>query len=127
LHFGQVLHLLHLLGHGRMHGPSRAAELAEEFVDAGYPLRNAGALCARLCREIHPVPAPVGVKQVCGLLWSTPLMADLLLRWKTRASGTVEVPPIGPNAFEIKVLRELGELGREEWAHWLRHGCAPPG
>src|SRR3954471_3841462 len=66
LHFAYVLHLLHLLGDWKRmgttgaRGPSQEelAALALAFHETGRPLRNAGALCAVLCRDIPNVPDP---------------------------------------------------------------------
>src|SRR5205823_672755 len=56
--FGFVLHLLHLLGAreataraGEPFHVRQPAELAHLFHELGRPLRNAGALCARLCED----------------------------------------------------------------------------
>src|SRR5215831_8667849 len=63
VHFGHVLHLLALFGLGK--GAVRAAELARAFHETGRPLRNAGALCAVLCRRVPPVAEPPDVGLIC--------------------------------------------------------------
>ena len=81
LNFGHVLHLLHLFGYGRMERPELARQLTTVFARTGRPLRNAGAFCAFLTRGFTKTPAALDTKQVCGLLWSGHLLADLIHCW----------------------------------------------
>src|SRR5438046_1352027 len=66
--FGHLLHLLHLLGYGRMQRPEAARELASVFARTGRPLRNAGAFCAFLCRDFPAAAGSLDTQQVGGLL-----------------------------------------------------------
>src|SRR2546421_649489 len=66
IHFAYMLHLLSLLGYGRR--PSAAEEMQRAFTEAGRPLRNAGAFCAVLCRQIPPHPEPLEGSQLFGFL-----------------------------------------------------------
>ena len=54
-HFAHVLHMLSLRGlGGRRQRPHEAVPLEWAFRTLGRPLRNAGALCAHLCRDMPP-------------------------------------------------------------------------
>ena len=62
-HFAFVLHFLHLLGFGSRHvrgvsGRSGHEELARAFRETGRPLRNAGVLCAAVCRDLPGLADP---------------------------------------------------------------------
>src|SRR5262245_25136386 len=70
IHFGFVLHLLHLLGYGKVTAPPEALPLRQAFKAAGRPIRNAGALCAWLCRDVPAVPDPPNVVEMCRRLTS---------------------------------------------------------
>src|SRR5262249_48904173 len=72
IHFGSVLHLLYLIGYGdRAQVTNRRqclAPIVEPFRLLGNPIRNAGALCAWLCREIVGVAEPPELDEVLALL-----------------------------------------------------------
>ena len=127
LHFAFVLHLLTLLGLGK--GTVRAAELARAFHETGRSLRNAGALCAALCRRVPPVADPPDVGLVCRRLGSPVLMAEFgQLRALTagcRTEAADSVPPLPAPAFEAAVLQALAPLAPDDLRHWLRHGRGP--
>jgi hypothetical protein len=130
-HFAHVLHLLHLLGLGtRRQRPHEAAELAETFRRLGRPLRNAGALCAYLCLGI-PRPRPADMKRVCGMLWSSSLMAEVVTRWSLRTAfhleTSLEEAPLRPAAFESFFLSRLAQLSPFALHHWLQHTTPPDG
>ena len=131
LHFAYVLHLLHLLGDWKRmasteaHGPSQAGEfaaLARAFHEAGRPLRNAGALCAMLCREIPSVPDPPRLARVRLQLSERSPMRYAILR-----TYPGEVPPLEPPEFEAGVRAGLRAFSADDLAHWLRHGRGPVG
>src|SRR5262249_60080137 len=68
VHFGFVLHLLHLLGYGKIAPPPQFLTLRKLFREVGRPIRNAGALCARLCDPIPDEPADLDVAEICQRL-----------------------------------------------------------
>jgi hypothetical protein len=125
IHFGFVLHLLALLGLGKE--DVRAAELAQAFRESGQPLRNAGALCALLCRPMPSVPYALDVDLVCRRLGSPSLMAEFAQGQALGWYGDVpdRVPPWSGHLFESVVLRALEEIPPPALRHWLRHGRAP--
>jgi hypothetical protein len=150
IHIGFILHLLHLLGRGRRTlwaeelQASRAFReagwlledavaqraLTQQFVkafrDAGRPLRNSGALCAILCRDVLPVADPLDPQAVCRRLSSGPLMHSLYVTWLTEGPDrTVELPYLSPGDFEARVLAALKPLTEEELRSWFRHGRGP--
>ncbi len=125
--FGNVLHLMHLLGYGRVQRPALAQELAAIFARTGRPLRNAGALCAHLCKRFPTAAGTLDTRQVCGLLWNSALLADLICRWHSNTHVAPEAPAFGPSQFEEQFLKRLEALPREEWEHWFRHGCGQVG
>jgi hypothetical protein len=121
--FGFVLHLLDLLGLGtRGSGPvnaRRADGLARAFRELGGPLRNAGALCATLCRGL---PRAAELPRFVDLL--VPLNRGARPTWIIPAE-TAEVPPLQPAAFEARVMAALAGLSNDDLRHWLRHGREP--
>ncbi|HEX8200743.1 MAG TPA: hypothetical protein VF590_09665, partial [Isosphaeraceae bacterium] len=112
IHFGFVLHLLHLLGQGTKaaSGPGvrwsrarRARDLALAFREEGRHLRNAGALGAELCRGVPRAADPPEMDEVCLLLTRRPT-AVLPHGPAARAEPAEEWPPLIPAEFEDRVL-----------------------
>src|SRR5207253_4855730 len=64
IHFGFVVHLLDLLRHPDHTRGTLGQRLGRAFADAGRPLRNAGAFCAALCRDIPEVASPPDLRGV---------------------------------------------------------------
>jgi hypothetical protein len=127
--FGFVLHLLHLLGVGGRRLPERPDEplhvrqpmvLAQMFHELNRPLRNAGALCARLCREVPRASDPPEAAEVALALSRPPVF-----RGYGRSFLRAEVPPLEPFRFESRVLRALSLLADADLRHWLRRGRGP--
>lgn len=131
--FPYVLHLMHLLGHGRAAVPEEAWVLRRAYRahrrgsrDTTRPLRNAGALCAELCRQVPAVPYALDADEVGRCLSSSYLMSQLRVRWLFGPlPATEEVPPLTPNDFEGRVLRALTALAPDDLEHWLRYGRGP--
>ena len=130
IHFGHILHLLHLLGLGiRDPGATLAVgaeRLARAFREEGRPLRNAGAFCSWLCRSVPRVAYPPDVAEVCRTLRQPP--SDpfaLVFDGKRLAVG--EDPPLSPAEFQDRVLEALDELSPAELRHWFRRGRQPIG
>jgi hypothetical protein len=126
-HFGFVLHFLHLMGFGGRHisggDTTRTAAhggLARAFRETGRSLRNAGALCAVVCRGLSGVADP-------------PRWATLRLRLTERSpSGFAilrqypgEEPPLRPEEFDAWVRARLRDWHQDDLSHWLRHGRGP--
>ncbi len=115
-------------GHGR-ELVEKSDSLASAFQKAGRPYRNAGALCAWLCRDVPPVvhaPDPV---DVCHRL-SNGTLATQLAIWRTATAPfstefPVEVPPLTALEFEMRFLNALRRLDADEIACWLKHGRGP--
>src|SRR5208283_723287 len=127
IHFGFVLHLLHLLGQGKHSVSTQVLPLRRAFQDTGRSLRNAGALCAELCRSVPPVAEPIDL-DFSSRLWVTnsSLMSLLCAASEAGAFENVaEAPPLDPLAFEGRVLTALANYSTEELHHWFRHGCGP--
>jgi hypothetical protein len=125
IHLAFVLHLLALFGIGK--GDVRGAELARAFRETGQPLRNAGVLAARLCREVPGVAQAPDFDLVCRRLGSPTLMSEFA--W-SQTSGRHDdapdsAPPWSAASFESAVLRALRELSPSDIRHWLRHGRGP--
>lgn len=130
IHFGSVLHLLHLLGYGERSGSGRGPgsapapaflRLARTFRQTGRPLRNAGALCAELCRAIPRVADPPRLSDVVHDL-------NQYLAGSTRpAHPPAAVAPLEPPEFEALVREALERLSDDGLRHWLRFGRGPVG
>jgi hypothetical protein len=124
--FGFILHLLQLLGSG-VQGPNpqerleRFVDLAEALRETGRPIRNAGALCAMLCRDM-PHSASLPDLTELGLTLRFPVAIPFYQRHSGRPA---EVPPLEPAEFEAAVLRRLEGLSPEDVRHWLRFGRGP--
>ena len=126
--FGFVLHLLQLLGLSgneltARRRPAAFADLASTFREMGRPIRNAGALCARLCREVPRAadpPDPIDLGQ--ALRHPTSISV-----FQHRLHWPAEMPPLTPDRFEALVLKALEQLTPGDVRHWLRHGCGPVG
>ena len=105
----------------------RSDALAIAFRKAGRPLRNAGVLCAWLCREVPPVPDPPDPLELCLRLSNGALMSELAVqRLATSPLGfQVESPALGALDFEMRFLNALKRLDAEEIDCWLRHGRGP--
>ena len=67
--FSFVLHLLHFLGFGTKRPEPeslrRAVALEKAFQETGKQIRNAGALCAMLCRGVPREPGAPAIPEVC--------------------------------------------------------------
>src|SRR5262249_30691051 len=141
LAFGFVLHLLYLIGLGsRAKAPGAdavppATRIAERFralgnQAVGARLRNAGALCGWLCREIPGVAAPPDLAEVLALLngggWVPQYVTEMVAAHPML--GTIdyaEQPGLEAGEFEARFLRALEALSDEEIQHWLKHGRGP--
>jgi hypothetical protein len=125
VHFGHVLHLLSLLRDRRAPAGPGIARLRRAFIDAGRPLRNAGAFAAILCRDVPEVPEAVAVQGVCDRL-PHPLRP---IRWFVSTFhdtfAPAEWPPLGPAAFEQQLDQIVAAYSDEELRDWLRHGRGP--
>jgi hypothetical protein len=115
IHFGFVLHLLHLLGKGKWPAPPAAAPLRKAMKESGQALRNAGALCAQLCRGVPALAQPVRFH-------TQEWLAQAMTRRLAKALDGREVPPLAPERFEEHVLRQLEGYSAQELRHWLRNG-----
>jgi len=141
IHFSGILFLLQRFGARLVEpeepglarsGPGRelvqkSDSLAIAFGEAGRPLRNAGAFCAWLCRDVPPLADPPDLTELCLRLSSGPLMSELAVRrWATAPLGSErESPTLGALDFEIQFLTALKPLSPGEVESWLRHGRAP--
>ena len=141
IHFAYVLYLLQRFDTRLLEpeepglpttGPGRelvekSDSLASAFCEAGRPLRNAGALCAWLCREVPPVVEAPPASEVC-LRLASPALAASLSTYRAATdplAGEVDVPPLSALDFEMRFLNGLRRLDPLEVACWLRHGRGP--
>jgi hypothetical protein len=125
LPFAYVLHLLDLLRSAPRTVAPGIVRLCRAFADAGRPLRNAGAFCAVLCRELPEAAGPVEVQEVLDRLRNQ----GMPIRWYIVSFHDTffpaEVPPLEPAAFEQYVADRLAAYRRDELDQWLRHGRGP--
>jgi hypothetical protein len=120
IHFGFILHLLHLLKRG---GTFAALRFAYET--ANHPARNAGAFCARLCNDVPPLADAPEVLQVWHALMSSCYVATLGGALPVDQPGAAEMPPLGPLTFEERIQRALAPYTDNELLHWFRQGQGP--
>jgi hypothetical protein len=142
IHFSYILYMLHRLNSRLLEneepdllspiGPSYVLDmmldsLASAFQKSGQPLRNAGALCAWLCRNVPPVLDPPDSRDLCTRLSNGSLASDLAIRRVATSPliGEVEIPPLSALDFEMRLQNALKQLGPDEIASWLRHGRGP--
>ncbi len=136
IHFAHVAHLLATVDRDRaIAGPypgppglgGRSGPLVRAFREAGKPLRNLGALCAWLCREVAPVADPPDLLEL-GLRLSNGAMLSALAvrRWATSAlADEGEDPTIDAEEFESRFLRAVGGMTPAAIVAWLEHGRGP--
>jgi hypothetical protein len=128
VHFAHVLHLLHLLGHGEGDLSRDAWLLCRAFVEAARPLRNAGVLCALLCRRVPPFPEMVAAEELCLRLNNSFAMWQMCSPAALRDHRPrPEVPALVPEVFEAVVLESLQPFGLDDLVQWFRHGRGPLG
>ncbi len=121
IHFGHILHLLHMLKRG---GSFAALRRAYEVAD--HPARNAGAFCALLCTKVPPLADPPPVQEIWHALMSSHYVIALTDPMAGPAPGTTsELPPLGPLTFEGRILHALAAYQDDEIEHWFRHGQGP--
>ncbi|WP_406696248.1 hypothetical protein V5E97_35200 [Singulisphaera sp. Ch08] len=119
--FSLILHLLRLLGLGPRSPRSQSLSTLEKaFREWGLPLRNAGALCARLCRDVPPALDPPNLAELTLTL--TRPSAEPLGETRT---GVAVLPPFDPPSFERLITQRISELTSDELRHWLRYGRGP--
>ena len=167
IHFSYILYLLHrfelraaaaddtvlsIFGPGRILG-ERSDALARAFQEVGRPLRNAGALCAWLCRDVPPVldgPDPValcrGLSDRTFASWLATRgnrpASDFEIHAVTADPGSSVADPIDgippeddPTSAGLAPLTALGfvrrfllaleTLNQEDVVCWLAHGRGP--
>jgi hypothetical protein len=130
--FGTALHLLHMLGLGDRAsngGPAgffRNERLARPFRELGSPLRSAGALCARLDRDVPGVADPPGLAEVLQLLNGGSWIPQMVLSHPMLgAMDYAEQPAVNPPELDACVRARLEELSDEAIRHWLKFGRGP--
>ena len=144
--FGYVLHLLRILGHGddktpdpdsafsylleRIRGhagqhPGGALELVrlrEAYRKAGTSIRNAGALCARLCADIPDEPGEISGREVCRRLV---LFEAGNLPYVDREPQEFVEPPLSATEFEQKIQLALQKYSSADLERLLKAGTLP--
>ena len=104
--------------------PSR--ESPARSVSWGVRLRNAGALCAWLCRRVPAAADPPELAEVHAILTGGNWVPRMVLEHPLMgALDQAEEPGLSAADFEALVRREAESLSRAEVRHWLRHGRAP--
>ncbi len=137
IHFSYMLNLLQRFQSKILEPDEPGRELVERvdslalaFQKAGKPFRNAGALCAWLCRDvIPPVACPPDPVEVCRRL-SNGTLASQLAIWRTATAFFVddsqfERPPLPTLEFEKRFQNALRMFDDDEIACWLKHGRGP--
>jgi hypothetical protein len=123
MHFGFVLHFLHLLCRPVIASDDDFAGLAQAFTQTGRRFRNAGVLAARLCAGVPDLPRPIAVDALCRCIASPALMGEVFaVWWLRRRQPPGERPPLTPQAFEQRLREALHRIHPRELEHWLRHG-----
>jgi hypothetical protein len=130
LDFGLVLHLLYLIGLGDRAtslGPGRCLErIAGAFRTLGCPLRNAGALCAWLCRGVPAALDGPALAEIQELLVGGNWIPQMVLSHPFLGTNDRANPPrLDPTEFEHQIERVLESLSDGDIRHWLRHGRRP--
>lgn len=122
IHFGYVLQLLWMLRRNWITPgePGEVHRLHAAFCATAKPCRNAGAFFATACADLPAVADPPSAKDVevrltLGRLFASP----------DSNAGAGERPPLGPAAFEAKVLHATAAFDNEALWHWFRHGRGP--
>jgi hypothetical protein len=128
--FGCVLHLLYLIGLGdralEKESAHRADRIADPFRELGSPLRNAGALCAWLCRDMRGVADPPALADVLRILNGGSWVPQMVLSHPMLgAMDYAEQPELEPSEFEERLDRELDRMSDDAIRHWLRYGRGP--
>ncbi len=98
--------------------------LAKAFGAEGRPIRNFGALCAWLCREVPPLAEPPQAGELCARLAGKVLGPSLAVgSWATSPlAPEVEGPTLDPDDFDRRFFGALARLSPGALAEWLRHG-----
>jgi hypothetical protein len=121
IHFGHVLHFLHLLKRG-----GTFATLRHAYEGTHRSARNAGVLCARLCDRVPGLADPPPLVEVWHALMSSCYVASLGGALPVDAPGSdVELPPLGPLTFEERILRALWAYTDDELHDWFSYGQGP--
>jgi hypothetical protein len=128
--FGCVLHLLYIVGLGdRASGKDpnhRAGRIAGPFRDLNSPLRNAGALCAWLCRDIRGVADPPELPAILRILNGGGWIPEMVRTHPMLgAMDYAEQPGLEPAEFDARLERELDTMSDDAIRHWLKHGRGP--
>jgi hypothetical protein len=130
--FGFVLHLLYLIGlgeRGARHGEGSVVcveRIAAPFRALGCPLRNAGVLCAALCRSAPHSADPPELSALCEILTGGSWIPQMVLSHSILGVlDHAEEPALGPAEFEDRFRRAADSFGDGEIRHWLRHGRGP--
>ena len=132
--FGFVLHLLYLIGLGDRgarpgNGAGRCLErIAAPFRALGCPLRNCGALCAWLCRDVPPAADPPELADLHEILTGGSWVPQMVLSHPMlSALDQSEAPGLESDQFEALVRRAVDAVSDGDIRHWLRHGRGPAG
>jgi hypothetical protein len=132
VNFGMVLHLVYLVGLGERatrHGEGSAScveRIAAPFRDLGCPLRNAGTLCASLCRDVPRAADPPDVTALHEILTGGSWVPQMVLSHPLLGVlDHPEEPALESGEFENRVRRAADSLTTAEIRHWLRHGRGP--
>jgi hypothetical protein len=137
VHFGYIVRLLLLLR--RAPDDSDVADsgrrrLWQLFTDTKGTLRNAGAFCGRLCRDIPAARAANHVADMCRRLRGREPLFSLLgeptddhtfIQIVGYGYDPPEIAPLDMTVFEGKVLEAFGRFTDGDVVFWLKHGRAP--
>ncbi len=125
IHFAHVVHLLAMVDPGReLTDRSDSERLVRAFRAEGRPLRNFGALCGWLCRDVPPLAEPPSPGELCLKLSSGSLLRELSVGSVATAplGHEVEGPSLDAVEFAARFVGALAELSPQSITDWLRHG-----
>ncbi len=103
--------------------------LASAYRASGRPLRNAGALCGMLCRDVPRATDPPDIDDLDDHLRRGPAPTsggELIAAWRSM-SVACEIPSLEPEEFQDRVRKALFALDDDALLHWLRLGRGPIG
>lgn len=131
--FGTVLHLMGMFG---LRGTPLTGlvasfhqeRLARPFHELRSPLRNAGALCAWLCRDLSGVADPPELADLVELLGGAHWVPQMVLSHPMLgAMDYAEQPAVTPSQLDSWIGEQIRELSDDAIRHWLKFGRGPIG
>src|SRR5262249_41658462 len=99
--------------------------IRQAFARSGQSMRNVGAFCAVLCRDVPGIAESVGAQQLLDRLRLTgKAFAPFWVTYQ-QEDWRGELPPLPPAYFEEKVLSAAADYTEAGLEDWFRHGRGP--